>query len=66
MFTQADVILVNKTDVLPHFDFNMSAFSRAVGGLNPAAAVYPISAKTGEGLEQWFSWLWDALKHKGA
>ena len=64
MFTQADVILINKTDVLPHFDFNMSAFSRAVGGLNPAAAVYPISAKTGEGLEQWFSWLWDALKQK--
>jgi hydrogenase nickel incorporation protein HypB len=66
MFTQADVILINKTDVLPHFDFDMSAFSKAVGGLNPAAAVYPISAKTGEGLEQWFSWLWDALKHKGA
>ena len=64
MFTQADVILVNKTDVLPHFDFNMSAFSKAVSGLNPAAAVYPISAKTGEGLEQWFSWLWDALEQR--
>ena len=64
MFTQADVILINKTDVLPHFDFNMSAFSKAVSGLNPAAAVYPISAKTGEGLEQWFSWLWDALEQR--
>ncbi len=64
MFTQADVILINKTDVLPHFDFNMSAFSKAVNGLNPAAAVYPISAKTGEGLEQWFSWLWDALEQR--
>ena len=66
MFTQADVILINKTDVLPHFDFDMSAFSKAVGGLNPAAAVYPISAKTGEGLEKWFSWLWDALKQRKA
>ena len=64
MFTQADVILINKTDVLPHFDFDMSAFSKAVSGLNPAAAVYPISAKTGEGLEQWFSWLWDALEQR--
>ena len=64
MFTQADVILINKTDVLPHFDFNMSAFSKAVSGLNPAAAVYPISAKTGEGLEQWFSWLWDPLEQR--
>ena len=41
MFTEADVILVNKIDVLPYFDFNMSAFSKAVSGLNPAAAVYP-------------------------
>jgi hydrogenase nickel incorporation protein HypB len=68
MFTQADVILINKIDVLPHFDFNMSAFSKAVNGLNPAAAVYQISAKTGNGLEQWFSWLEHALerkRHKG-
>ena len=64
MFTQADVILINKTDVLPYFDFNMSAFSKAVNGLNPGAAVYPISAKTGDGLELWFSWLEDASKQR--
>jgi hydrogenase nickel incorporation protein HypB len=57
MFTQADVVLVNKTDVLPYFDFNMSAFSRVVTGLNPASRVIPISAKTGDGLDQWVSWL---------
>ena len=57
MFTQADVILINKVDVLPYFDFNMGAFSEVVGGLNPVAKVFPVSAKTGEGLEQWFSWL---------
>ena len=51
-------------DVLPYFDFNMSAFSKVVSGLNPAAAVFPISAKTGEGLEQWFSWLEGALREK--
>jgi hydrogenase nickel incorporation protein HypB len=44
----------------------MSAFSEAVSGLNPAAAVFPISAKTGEGLEQWFSWLEDVLKRKNS
>ena len=64
MFTQADVILINKIDVAPHFDFDMGAFSKTVGGLNPAAKVFPISAKTGEGLEQWFSWLEDALGQK--
>jgi hydrogenase nickel incorporation protein HypB len=64
MFAQADVILVNKTDVLPYFDFDMGTFSKAVSGLNPVAAVFPISAKTGEGLERWFSWLEEALEGK--
>jgi len=64
MFTQADVILINKVDVLPYFDFNMGAFSEVVGGLNPAARVFPVSAKTGEGLEQWFSWLEAALDRR--
>jgi hydrogenase nickel incorporation protein HypB len=64
MFTQADVVLVNKTDVLPYFDFDMTAFCKAVNGLNPATRIIPISAKTGEGLDQWFSWLENALKQK--
>jgi len=64
MFTESDVVLINKIDVLPYFDFNVSAFSKAVGGLNPSAKIFPISAKTGEGLEAWFSWLEDAIKQK--
>jgi hydrogenase nickel incorporation protein HypB len=62
MFTESDVVLVNKTDVLPYFDFDVKAFSDAVSGLNPSAKIFPVSAKTGEGLELWFSWLEDALK----
>ena len=62
MFTEADVVLVNKIDVLPYFDFDVSALSKAVSGLNPSASIFPVSAKTGEGLEQWFSWLEDAIK----
>jgi hydrogenase nickel incorporation protein HypB len=64
MFTEAEVVLVNKIDVLPYFDFNVSAFSKAVSGLNPSAKIFPVSAKTGEGLEPWFSWLEDAIKQK--
>jgi len=64
MFTEADVVLINKIDVLPYFDFDVSAFSKAVSGLNPSARIFPISAKTGEGLEAWFSWLEDAIKQK--
>ena len=62
MFTEADLVLVNKTDVLPYFDFDVKTFSDAVNGLNPAAKILPISAKTGEGLEQWFSWLEEVLE----
>jgi hydrogenase nickel incorporation protein HypB len=62
MFTEADAVLVNKIDVLPYFDFNLNAFSDAVSGLNPSAGIFPVSAKTGEGLELWFSWLKDVLK----
>ena len=50
MFTESDVVLINKVDVLPYFDFNVSAFSKAVSGLNPAAKIFPVSAKSGEGL----------------
>jgi hydrogenase nickel incorporation protein HypB len=64
MFSGADVILINKIDVLPYFDFDVGAFSIAVSGLNPAARLFPVSAKTGEGLEQWFSWIEDALREK--
>jgi len=57
MFTESDAVLINKIDVLPYFDFNVDNFSKAVKGLNPAASIFPVSAKTGEGMEPWFSWL---------
>jgi hydrogenase nickel incorporation protein HypB len=64
MFTESDVVLVNKIDVQPYFDFNLNAFTKAVTGLNPAARIFPVSAKTGEGLEAWFTWLESELKQK--
>ncbi|MFC1892466.1 hydrogenase nickel incorporation protein HypB [Chloroflexota bacterium] len=57
MFTGADVILINKLDLLPHLDFDMTVFTEAVSGLNPTAKILPVSCKTGDGLEDWFSWL---------
>jgi len=64
MFTEADVVLVNKIDVAPYFDFNLAAFTKAVNGLNPKAIIMPVSAKTGEGLDAWFGWLDAELKGK--
>ncbi len=61
IFVEADVVLVNKADVLPYFDFNLDAFPEIINGLNPSARVFAVSAKTGDGLDGWISWIEEAL-----
>jgi hydrogenase nickel incorporation protein HypB len=62
VFMAADAVLVNKIDVLPYFDFNLEALPEIIGSLNPAARIFQVSAKTGEGLNGWFSWIEETLK----
>lgn len=57
MFSICDVLLINKTDVLPYFDFDIDACSERVRKLNPDIRIIPISSRTGEGMEDWFEWL---------
>jgi len=57
MFSIVDVLLVNKIDTLPYFDFNMEALHQRVTKLNPDITILPISAKTGEGMDAWADWL---------
>lgn len=57
MFSVCDVVLVNKTDVLPYFDFDMEKCREYVHMRNPDAKVIPICARTGEGIEEWTEWL---------
>jgi hydrogenase nickel incorporation protein HypB len=57
IFVDADAVIVNKMDLLPHVDFDIAAFRRSVSGLNPDAEVFQISCKTGEGMEEWCSWI---------
>ncbi len=64
MFSGADIVLVNKIDLLPHLDFNIDAFSRAVTGLNPEVKIFPVSCKTGQGMEPWLSWLRNEIEGK--
>jgi hydrogenase nickel incorporation protein HypB len=61
MFVDADVVLVNKIDVLPYFDFRLDTFPEIIGGLNPSVRVFPVSAKTGEGMDGWFGWIEETL-----
>ena len=57
MFSLCDVVLVNKIDVLPYFDFDLEKCREYVHRRNPQAKIIPICAKTGEGIQEWTDWL---------
>lgn len=57
MFSVCDVVLVNKTDVLPYFDFDMEKCSKNIHERNPQAKIIPISAKNGDGVDAFADWL---------
>ncbi|MBP5663212.1 MAG: hydrogenase nickel incorporation protein HypB [Bacteroidales bacterium] len=66
MFSVCDVVLVNKTDVLPYFDFDMEKCSKNIHERNPQAKIIPISAKTGEGVDAFAEWLFrEVMRWKG-
>lgn len=62
MFSICDVLLINKIDVLPYFDFDLEECKKYVKKLNPNMKVIPISARTGEGIEEWANWLRTEIK----
>jgi len=57
MFRTADVVVVNKVDLLPYLDVDMDLFRRNLAAVNPAARVLEVSAKTGEGVDAWVDWV---------
>ena len=57
IFTVCDVLLINKIDVLPYFDFDMDKVVEYAHRRNPNLKMFPISAKTGEGMDAWCDWL---------
>lgn len=57
MFSICDVLLINKIDVLPYFDFDLEACKQRAKKLNPDIRIIPISARTGEGIEAWAEWI---------
>jgi len=62
MFSICDVLLINKIDVLPYFDFDVEECKKYVKKLNPNMKVIPISARTGEGIDEWAEWLRTEIK----
>ena len=62
MFQVCDAVLINKTDVLPYFDFDMDLVKTYIHQRNPQAEIFPVSAKTGEGITAWTDWLYNQVK----
>ena len=61
IFTVCDALLINKIDVLPYFDFDMEKVVEYAHMRNPNLKIFPICAKTGEGVDAWCQWLADAV-----
>ena len=57
MFRTADVVVVNKVDLLPHLDVDMELFRRNLAAVNPTARVLLVSSKTGQGVDGWLEWV---------
>ncbi len=57
MYRGVDVLIINKIDLLPYVNFRMDYFERGVEALNPGITTFPLSCRTGEGMDAWVDWL---------
>ena len=64
MFQESDVLLITKMDAAPYFDFDLDAAASRAKALNPGIEIFPVSAKTGEGMAAWENWLLKQLKER--
>jgi len=64
MFDVVGAVLINKIDLLPYLKFDTQAFSQAIRGINEKVEIFQISCVTGQGIEQWTSWLLNQMSKK--
>jgi hydrogenase nickel incorporation protein HypB len=62
MFHAADVMLLNKTDLLPHLDFDVAKCRELARRVNPGIVIFEVSARTGEGMDDWYGWLGERIR----
>ena len=62
MYRGVDAVVLNKIDVLDAFDFDVDYFRQGVEVLNPGLAFFPLSCKTGEGVDAWLAWLQEEMR----
>jgi hydrogenase nickel incorporation protein HypB len=64
MYRGVDALVINKIDLLPYISFNMDYFRRGVEVLNPGLITFQLSCRSGEGLEDWISWIKSMVRSK--
>ncbi len=57
MFTESNALILNKVDLLPYTDFDLAELRKTVLAMNPGVKIFPVSAKTGEGIGEFAEWL---------
>ncbi|NTV51131.1 MAG: hydrogenase nickel incorporation protein HypB [Geobacteraceae bacterium] len=62
MFRNSTVMLLNKTDLLPHIDFDVEKCKEYARRVNPGIIIFEVSARSGKGMEAWYQWLSDGAK----
>jgi len=62
MFLESKVLIINKIDLLPYVNFNMEKAKSDALSINPKLIIFEVSCKTGEGLDKWFSYLFEKCK----
>jgi hydrogenase nickel incorporation protein HypB len=62
MYRGVDALVINKIDLLPYIDFNMAYFCKGVEILNPGLTSFPLSCRTGAGLDDWLVWVETSLR----
>lgn len=62
MYRGVDALVINKIDLLPYVPFHMDYFQRGVEALNPGVRTFPLSCRTGEGMDTWINWLLENVK----
>lgn len=62
MYRGVQVLIINKTDLMPYVTFNMSYFIKGVEALNPDVTIFPVSCKSGDGMDAWAEWLTEKVR----
>lgn len=62
MFMRTELVLLNKIDLLPYLDFNVEEARKDLSEINPESQLIPLSAKSKEGLHEWFTWIEEAYE----